>query len=144
MSYVTKYVSLSIRMITIVTGSQEKQKELAVEAVLREAGVNYRLITLNDKAYTVDDVIRLAKEAVKPEEVCKTIVLRGKQTNAKAAIFLRGNDKGDFSAAKKYFGEEMAIATPEQVEEVAGVAPGAVCPFLLTVPLFLDQQVLSL
>ncbi len=115
-----------------------------IEQFLRSAGINYRLIRLSQEAFTVDDVIKYAEEPVNANEVCKTIILRGKKSNRKFGIFLRGGGKIDFSAAKKLFGEEMAIATPDEVIESAGVEPGAVCPFLLSVPLYVDPDVLTL
>lgn len=117
---------------------------LEVENVLRDKAISYRLIPLKQNAFTVDDVITYSEEAVDPDEICKTIIVRGKKSNKKMAILLKGRDKLDFSKAKKLFGEEMTIATGEQVKEASGVEPGAVCPFLLRVPLYVDKQVESL
>lgn len=116
---------------------------LPVESFLQDRQVSYRLIPLRENAFTVDDVVRLSLEPVTAEEICKTIIIRGKKSSKKYAIFLQGLDKLDFSAAKRIFGEEMTIASAVEVEEVAGVEPGAVCPFLLTVPLYVDRQVLN-
>jgi len=118
--------------------------ELKVEKLLRDKKIEYRLIKLSQNAYTVDDVVRYSEENVNPDKICKTIVLRGRKTAKKTAVLLRGNDKLDFSGAKKFFGEEMTFANPEQVEEAAGVEPGAVCPFLLKVALFVDRRVTTL
>lgn len=117
---------------------------LAVEVLLKEKGIPYRLIPLTQAAYTVDDVVRFAQSKISPGEICKTIVLRGKKSGSKLAVFLQGADKLDFGKLKRLLGEEVAIATPEQVKEVAGVEPGAVCPFLLNVPLYVDERVLRL
>ena len=117
---------------------------LAVEKVLKEKGIAYRLVPLSDKAFTVADVMRLADGLVKAEEVGKTIIIRGKKTGQKVAVLLRGNDKLDFVATKRLFGEEMSIASPEQVQEASGVEPGAVCPCLLSVPLYVDRKILEL
>ncbi|MBI4023126.1 YbaK/EbsC family protein [Candidatus Berkelbacteria bacterium] len=118
--------------------------QLPVEAKLKEKGIVYRLIPLTANAYTVADVVKFAQSNIDPNEICKTIVLCGKKSGAQQAVFLRGTDKLDFGKLKRLFGEEMAIATAEQVKESAGVEPGAVCPFLLTVPLSVDQRVLEL
>lgn len=72
------------------------------------------------------------------------MILRGRKSGKKVAILLRGNDRVDFSKAKKFFGEEMAIADEEQVKEAAGVEPGAVCPFLVNVLLFVEKGVMNL
>ena len=37
----------------------------------------------------------------------------------------------------------MNIAKPDEVEEVAGVKPGAVCPVLMDIPIYLDKRVLE-
>jgi len=117
---------------------------LKVEELLSEKGIPYRLIKLIQKAYTVSDVVRYSEGDVNPEEICKTIIIKGKKSGKKIGILLRGVDKIDFTKAKKLFGEEITVASPEEVQEVAGVDPGAVCPFLLTVPLFVDGAVLKL
>jgi len=57
---------------------------------------------------------------------------------------LRGGNKINFSAVKKNFEEEITIASEKDVEEAGGVEPGAVCPFLLKIPLFVDRRVLDL
>ncbi|MCX6784356.1 MAG: YbaK/EbsC family protein [Candidatus Komeilibacteria bacterium] len=121
-----------------------KSMELPVEKILKDRDITYRLVPLTDKAFTVADVMRLADGLVKAEEVGKTIIIRGKKTGQKVAVLLRGNDKLDFGAVKRLFGEEMSIASPEQVQEASGVEPGAVCPFLLTVPLYVDCRIFDL
>ncbi len=118
--------------------------ELQVEKLLKEKGVEYRLIKLSQNAYTVDDVVRYSEENVDPAEICKTLILRGKKTGKKIAILLRGGDRLSFSDMKKMLGEEMTVANEEQVKEAAGVEPGAVCPFLVNVPLFVDKRVMDL
>ncbi|MFH0905502.1 MAG: YbaK/EbsC family protein [bacterium] len=118
--------------------------ELQVGKLLKEKEVEYKLIKLTQDAYTVDDVVKYSEGDVKSEEICKTIILRGKKTGKKVAILLRGNDKLNFSEAKKNLGEEMTIANEEQVKEIAGVEPGAVCPLLLNTELLVDKRVLDL
>jgi prolyl-tRNA editing enzyme YbaK/EbsC (Cys-tRNA(Pro) deacylase) len=117
---------------------------LLVEKVLKEKHINYHLITLTEKAYTVDDVVKYSTGNVIPADICKTIILSGKKTGEQFAIFLRGDDKIHFSIAKKYFGQEMTIASKDEVMKAAGVEPGAVCPFLLNVPLTVDKKVTEL
>lgn len=117
---------------------------LAVEKILKEKGIWHQVIALSDKAFTVDDVVKFSKRDINPDEICKTIILRGKKSGNKLAVFLRGNDRLDFSKVKKLCGEEMAIASAEEVKEASGVEPGAVCPFLLSVPLYVDSGVQAL
>lgn len=122
---------------------RDKMK-LQIEKFLTDKGIRYKLIKLSQNAYTVDDVIKFSEGRVNPEEICKTIILRGRKTDKSMAVFLRGNDKLDFSKLKKIFGEEVAIADAERVKKVAGVEPGAVCPFLIQPPLFVDEKVFEL
>lgn len=93
--------------------------KLKVEELLDSKGIKYRLIKLSDVAYTVDDVINNSDGTINPKEICKTIIIVGKKTGKK-------------------------IASPEIVKEASGVEPGAVCPFLLSVPLFIDTEVVDL
>jgi len=122
----------------------KKIMEPQVEKLLKEKRVEYRFIKLSQNAYTVDDVVKYSEEDINPDEICKTIILRGKKSGKNVAILLRGNDKVNFSEAKKIFGEEMTIANEEQVRVATGVRPGAVCPFLLNVALFVDKRVMNL
>jgi len=117
--------------------------ELEVEKLLKEKGIWYRLVKLSQNAFTVDDVVKYSEGNINPEEICKTIILKGKKTGKKAAILLKGKDRLNFSLVKKIFGEEMTVANHEQVKEAAGIEPGAVCPFLLNVSLFVDKAVFN-
>lgn len=118
--------------------------ELKVEKLLKEKGIEYRLIKLSQKAYTVDDVIKYSEGNVDSIQICKTIILSGKRSGKKLALLLRGDDRVNFSEAKVIFGEGMTIVNEEQVKEVAGVEPGAVCPLLLNVKLSVDRRVMDL
>lgn len=99
---------------------------------------------LSDRAFTVEDVVKFSKDQIQVDEICKTIILKGKKSKQKFGVLLRGNDRVDFSKAKEVFGEHVRIADREDVMTVAGVEPGAVCPLALQVDLFVDQRVLNL
>lgn len=118
--------------------------ETLIEKILREKGIDFKLIKLSQKAYTVDDVKKFSNEEVNPVEICKTIILAGKKTGKKIAVLLRGGDRLDFKLAKKLFEEEMRIADAEEVKNSGGGEIGAVCPFLVNIPLFVDKRVLGL
>jgi prolyl-tRNA editing enzyme YbaK/EbsC (Cys-tRNA(Pro) deacylase) len=118
--------------------------ELPVEKILKEKMVPYTLIRLGRQAITVGDVVAYSDGAVKTDEICKTIIVKGKKTGALWAILLRGNDRLDFSKTKGVLGEAAEIADIKSVKKVSGVEPGAVCPFMVSVPLFLDKRVLEL
>lgn len=118
--------------------------ELQSEKLLKEKGIEYKLIKLSEKAYTVEDVMKYSGGVVVPEEVCKTVILKGRKSGERVAVFLIGNDKINFSAIKKLAGEEVKMADSNDVKETAGVEPGAVCPFLLNISLFVDSKVMEL
>jgi prolyl-tRNA editing enzyme YbaK/EbsC (Cys-tRNA(Pro) deacylase) len=111
------------------------------EKVLKERGVSYKLIELSDRALTVPDVIKFSKGDILPEEICKTIIVKDKQ-DQKHALFLLGSDRIDFKKVRRILGD-VRIARPDEVEEVAGVKPGAVCPVLMDIPIYLDKRVLG-
>ncbi len=118
--------------------------ELEAEKILKNKDIGYKLIKLNDRAFTVDDVVKYSQGDIAVDEICKTIILIGKKSGKRVAVFLRGSDRLNFSKAKKVFGEDMRIAGKEMVQDVAGVEPGAVCPFILNIPLLVDERVLDL
>ncbi len=115
--------------------------KLPVEELMDKAGIEYRLIGLNDRAISVDDVIEFSKEFINPEEICKTILVKHKKHYH--ALFLRGSDKIDFKRLRDIIGKS-SIASRAEVKMIAGVDPGAVCPLLLDVPVVVDQRVLGL
>ncbi|QQG39716.1 MAG: YbaK/EbsC family protein [Candidatus Aenigmatarchaeota archaeon] len=115
---------------------------LEVEKRLEEKGISYRLIELEGRAVSVKDVLALAKEKIKLEEVCKTIVAKDGKGNSYAFV-LKGNQKIDMAKAERLVGGGLRIARPEEVEDAAGVEPGAVCPLLLEIPILVDRRVLD-
>ncbi len=114
---------------------------LMVEEILDEAGVEYRIMELTDRAVSVDDVVRLSKGEINPGEICKTIIVKSKA--GFTALFLRGSDRVSFKKLKGVTGKAR-IASSEDVMEVAGVMPGAVCPLLVPVPVIVDWKLLAL
>ncbi len=114
---------------------------LRVEEILQETGVEYRLIELKDRAITVGDVIQYSKGDINPEEICKTIIVKAKGDFY--ALFIRGADKIDFKKVKNVIGKAR-ITSREEVKEIAGVDPGAVCPLLVPIPVIVDEKVIGL
>ena len=116
---------------------------LEAERFLTERGIPYRRINLTDRALTVADVLRFSRGDFPAEEVCKTVIMRDSE-GGRYAFFLRGNDRVDFLKAKGATGKKLRVASPDEVREAAGVDPGAVCPLLLLIPLFVDIRVTAL
>ena len=114
---------------------------LRVEEILDGAGVEYRVMELTDRAVSVDDVVRLSKGEINSGEICKTIIVKSK--TGFTALFLRGSDRVSFKKLKGVMGKAR-IASSEDVMEVTGVMPGAVCPLLVPVPVIVDWKLLAL
>lgn len=112
--------------------------KLRVEEILQKAGVEYRLIELVDRAISVEDVVAYSKEEIDPDEICKTILVKSKESFY--ALFLRGPDKIEFKKLKKIIGKAR-IASRMEVKKITGVDPGAVCPLLVSVPVIVDRKV---
>jgi prolyl-tRNA editing enzyme YbaK/EbsC (Cys-tRNA(Pro) deacylase) len=114
---------------------------LRVEGILEEAGLEYRIIELTDRAVSVEDVIRFSKEDINPGEICKAIIINSKA--GFTTLFLRGSDRVSFKKLKGVIGKAR-IASPDDVTEITGVRPGAVCPLLLPIPVIVDVKMLAL
>ncbi|MFA5927489.1 MAG: YbaK/EbsC family protein [Patescibacteria group bacterium] len=109
---------------------------------LDKAELGYKIIELSAPAMTVPDVIKFAKEPINENEICKTLIV--KAGTGFIAIFLRGENKVNFKALKSLFGPKVRFATAEEVKASANVDPGAVCPLILNVPLYIDESAIVL
>ena len=116
--------------------------ELASARLLKEKGVDFRLIELTDRAVTVEDVVRYSKYVIDPDEICKTIILKDGK-GSMHAVFLRGRHRIDFRKLRGVIGK-ASVAAPDEVEEATGLKPGAVCPLTLDVPLYVDERVFDI
>jgi prolyl-tRNA editing enzyme YbaK/EbsC (Cys-tRNA(Pro) deacylase) len=114
--------------------------ELESTNILKEKGIEFRLIKLSDKGISFDDVIENAEDEVNPNEICKTIIIKDKKGD-KYAFFLKGDQKIDFSKAKEIVGKKISIISFEDLKKTTGKEPGAICPFLLQIPIYVDKKV---
>jgi len=114
--------------------------KLEAERILDERGIDYKLIELTDRALSINDVIRFSKEPLKVDEICKTIIVKDRG-GGKHAILLLGGDRVDLVKAGRTIGSRLSIANPREVAEATGVEPGAVCPLLLSIPIYIDMRV---
>ena len=111
--------------------------------ILDRKNIKYRLIELEERALSIEDVIKYSKEEININEICKTIILKDKE-GERYAILLLGRDKVDYRKAKGAIGVKVSIASVTEVKNVVGVDPGAVSPLLLMIDLLVDQKVLEL
>jgi len=114
--------------------------ELEVEKLLKEKGIDYKLMPLSGKVVRYEDVKKYAK-GVDPENDCKTIVTKDEQGNI-YAFMLRGMVKIDFRKVKGVVGRKVKILSPEDLKEVTGKEPGEVCPLLLrNMKIYVDKRI---
>jgi len=110
--------------------------------LLDDLGVEYRLIRLTGRAVTTQDVVDRAEGELNPAEICKTIIVKDRG-GTKHAVLLRGSDRIDFSKLKTALGK-VSVGSREEVVEVTGVEPGAVCPLILGIHVYVDERVMEL
>ena len=115
---------------------------LPVEKILNQNSIPYRIIELLNRALTVQDVIKNSKGDITLNEICKTIIVKSEKGKS-YAFFLYGNDRVDFEKTKLVTGENVRMAKPSEVKELAGVEPGAVCPILLNIPVIIDTKIIN-
>ncbi|MGQ9680380.1 MAG: YbaK/EbsC family protein [Candidatus Bathyarchaeia archaeon] len=115
---------------------------LESEKTLKRLHIDYKLIKLKSRAVTVEDVVKYSDGKMDPDEICKTIILKDDKGRLCAA-FLLGSHKIDFKKLEKITGVKYSIVKAEEVEEKTKMSPGAVCPILIRMPIFLDNRVLE-
>ena len=116
--------------------------KLRSEEVLDSKGVDYRLMELERRALSIEDVIRYSKDEINVDEICKTMILKD-QEGGRYAVLLLGRDRVEYGKASKAIGKKVSIASFVEVKEAVGVEPGAVCPVTLGMELLVDHKVLE-
>jgi hypothetical protein len=53
--------------------------KLRSEEVLDSKGVDYRLMELEERALSIEDVIRYSKDEINVDEICKTMILKDQE-----------------------------------------------------------------
>lgn len=124
--------------------NSDHQRSMKLESVrrLEKTGISYRLVELREKAFTVEDVVKFAKDKINRDEICKTIILKDDDGN-KYAVLLLGKHRIDFSKMRVAVGRKLSIANYKEVTKETGTEPGAVCPLVLNIPLYIDKRVLD-
>ena len=117
-----------------------------IEKFLNKKKIKYKVSDLGGQVYKVEDVI---KAGVNPDEILKTLIvripiLRSSKNVTFVALVVRGKDRIDFKKVRRLFGGKCELAKPAEVKKVAGVPVGAVCPILLTVPIYIDHKAMIL
>lgn len=107
-----------------------------IEKQLNKENIAFKVIDLPATAVSVDDVIRLTNGQVKEEEIVKTVLVKRKEGEFVSCV-LKGRDRVNMKENGFY-----RLATKEEVLEIAGVEPGAVCPILIGVPIVIDKKVM--
>ena len=110
--------------------------------ILDSNDVEYRLIELEERALSLEDVIRFSKEEINVDEICKTMILKDGE-GGRYAVLLLGGDRVDYGKARKAIGNKVSIASFAEVKQAVGVDPGAVCPLTLNIDLLVDRKVME-
>lgn len=116
--------------------------KLRSEEALDSKGVEYRLMELEERALSIEDVIRYSKEEINVDEICKTMILKDSE-GGRYAVLLLGSDRVDYKKAKEAIGRKVSIASFAEVKDAVGVEPGAVCPLTLEIDLLVDSKVME-
>ena len=111
--------------------------------ILDSHRIDYRLIELEERALSIEDVIKYSKAEINVDEICKTMVFKDRK-GGRFAVLLLGSDRVDFGKAREAIGNKVSIASFAEVKEAVGVEPGAVCPIMLDIGLFVDRKVMEL
>ena len=111
--------------------------------ILDSHNIEYRLIELEERALSIEDVIKYSKAEINVDEICKTMILKDRE-GGRYAVLLRGGDRVDYGKAREALGLKVSIASFVEVKEAVGVEPGAVCPIMLDIGLFVDRKVMEL
>lgn len=110
--------------------------------ILDSHGIDYRLIELEERALSIEDVIKYSKAEINVDEICKTMILKDRE-GGRYAVLLLGDDRVDYRKAREAIGMKVSIASFAEVKEAVGVDPGAVCPIMLDIGLFVDRKVME-
>ncbi|MFI5241035.1 MAG: aminoacyl-tRNA deacylase [Microgenomates group bacterium] len=111
-----------------------------IENHLNKLHLPYKVKNLGGEVFTV--ATKAKALGIREEDVVKTLIVR--TNDGFAALAVRGSDKVDFKKARKLLGSKCELAREDEVLKVAGVPIGAVCPILLSVPIYIDRNVLKL
>jgi Cys-tRNA(Pro)/Cys-tRNA(Cys) deacylase len=84
------------------------------------------------------ELIDLTKRA-DPYKAFKTLIIK-KSSGEYFVVLLPLDKKVDIKQLEKRYGSEISFATAEEVKNVTGVEPGAVCPITLKIPLYIDDS----
>lgn len=117
-----------------------------IEKLLKDKGIDFKVINFPSVAVSMEDVMRLAGHQVKREEIIKALIVKLKCGDFVACIIKGENklDKNVLLSDGNHIDQSISrLATKEEILEIAGVEIGAVCPILLDIPIIFDEKVMS-
>jgi len=118
-----------------------------IRQYLQKNKIKYKVSDLGGEVYKVEDVIKVG---VNPDQILKTLIItstvkEGLEFKDKYfALVLKGKDRVDFKKVRRIFGGKSELARADEVQKVAGVSVGAVCPILLDIPIYIDENAMNL
>jgi Cys-tRNA(Pro) deacylase len=95
--------------------------------LLNERRIDYRLLKLPERAYTVNDVVRLA--GVKTQEICKTILLIGKKSKRPVIVIVPGDKRVNIASVELIVNEKLRLARKDEIKQITGYELGALPPY---------------
>lgn len=108
---------------------------------LNSKGIPFEEVEFADTAISA----RLADTSLKgnydPANAIKTLLVKGK--TGVMAVILKGEDKVDSEKLKTLVGK-WSVVPANDLGTDFGLIPGGINPFVLDVPVFVDEQVLTL
>jgi len=107
---------------------------------LEKLRINYRILDLGEKAYTVEDVERLT--SVNPKEICKTLIMKTDKGMV-FAVMLSGQKRINNKKVRKIIhASKIRMLTSEELKSKTVFEPGTVCPILIEdIPILIDKSV---
>jgi prolyl-tRNA editing enzyme YbaK/EbsC (Cys-tRNA(Pro) deacylase) len=110
---------------------------------IREFRLRAQILEFTDTVETVSKACRLSGES--PNTIVKTLLMKVGGSDY-IILIVRGDRRVDNIKLSRYLGQDVRLATPNEVLEVVGVPVGAVSPLLSNVLKFrrlLDPKILE-
>jgi len=108
---------------------------------LRKLGLHFKILELCEPAVSVRDVVNKSQGDVKVDEICKTLLMKGKDP---FAVLIKGLDKVDLKKVENLIKHKVRFLSREEIKMQFEFELGEVCPLFLEIPVIVDKKVLEL
>lgn len=133
------YFELSKDELDEFIGFMERDIENVKRVIqtLQEAGIDAEFM-VHEKAETVAESAE--NTDVEEGDIVKTLVFLAEEP---FAVLCSGNRRVDEEKLEEIVGEEVRMASPQEVEDATGYVIGGVSPFDLDIPVYMEDGVLE-